>query len=169
MKTYYRGPYSLSTPRGVLTKIVQDNEKRFNFRYEELLLEWGITSVATVEFKWMNDGTLSEEFIKVKLRLWIIISFSAFSGFLCPLYAPQSYFWEVNLDFHSWDIGGLNTWHWQMIMLRTRVVTLPPEVPLASFPMPRMQISRPIAAGRMAAQQHPRSTNIYGNSFMIEH
>ena len=68
MKTY-RGPYSLSTLRGVLTKIVQDNEKRFNFRYEELLLERGITSVATVEFKWMNDGTLSEEFIKVKLGL----------------------------------------------------------------------------------------------------
>ena len=42
-----------------------------------------------------------------------------------------------------------------------RVVTLPPELPLASFPMPRTQISRPIAAGRLAAQRHPRSTNIH--------
>ena len=37
-----------------------------------------------------------------------------------------------------------------------RVVTLPPELPLALFPMPRTQISRPIAAGRLATQQHPR-------------
>ena len=50
------------------TKIVQGGEQ-FNFRYEEMLLERGITSVATVEFKWMNDESLSEEFIKVKLRL----------------------------------------------------------------------------------------------------
>ena len=155
MKTYYRGPYSLSTPRGVLTKIVQDNEKRFNFRYEELLLEWGITSVATVEFKWMNDGTLSEEFIKVKLRLWIIISFSAFSGFLCPLYAPQSYFWEGNLDFHSWDIGGwtLDIDKWSCSGREWS------RCPAASFPMPRTQISRPIAAGRLAAQQATPKVN----------
>ena len=65
----------------MFTKIVQDNEKRFNSRYEEMLLERGITSVATVEFKWMNDESLSEE-----------VFFSAFSEFLCPLYAPQSYF-----------------------------------------------------------------------------
>ena len=48
-------------------KIVQGNGELFNFRYEEKLLERGITSVATVEFKWMNDESLSEEFIKVKL------------------------------------------------------------------------------------------------------
>ena len=50
-----------------------------------------------------------------------------------------------------------------------RVVTLPPELPLASFPMPRTQISRPIAAGRLAAQRHPRSTNIHFGFYLSLH
>ena len=137
--------------------------RAINFRYEEKLLERGITSVVTVEFKWMNDESLSEEFIKVKLGLSIfkILNVcSVFSGFLCPLCAPQSYFWEGNLDFHSWlTVGWLLTTEYAQDDSRhasLRVVTLPSEMPLASFPIPRSQISRPIAAGRLAAQRHPR-------------
>ena len=37
-----------------------------------------------------------------------------------------------------------------------RVVSVPPELPLDSFPMPRKQITTPIAAGRIQGQQHPR-------------
>ena len=40
--------------------------KNIYFRYEERLLEQGLKSVTTVEFKWMKDETLSEDFVKVK-------------------------------------------------------------------------------------------------------
>ena len=55
----------MSTLRGVVcTQGIQDNKKKY-FRYEESLLERGVKSVA-VEFKWMKDESLSEDFFKVK-------------------------------------------------------------------------------------------------------
>ena len=41
------------------------NIKNLCFRFEESLLERGVRSV-TVEFKWMKDEPLSDDFVKVK-------------------------------------------------------------------------------------------------------
>ena len=65
--------------------------KKIYFRYEESLLERGVKSVA-VEFKWMKDESLSEDFFKVKKGFSILQDSPCFvlsSGFFCPLCAAQ--------------------------------------------------------------------------------
>ena len=41
-----------------------------------------------------------------------------------------------------------------------KVVSVPNEMDLDSFPMPRRQIENPIAAGKLKGQHHPRYLNL---------
>ena len=41
-----------------------------------------------------------------------------------------------------------------------KVVSVPNEMDLDSFPMPRRQIENPIAAGKLEGQHHPRYSNL---------
>ena len=43
-----------------------------------------------------------------------------------------------------------------------KVVSVPNEMDLDSFPMPRRQIENPIAAGKLEGQHHPRYSNLNG-------
>ena len=61
----------------LLTQTIQVNKKNY-FRYEKRLLEQGVKSVTTVEFKWMKDESLSEDFVKVIEKNAIILVLPCF-------------------------------------------------------------------------------------------